>query len=239
MSQETCCSPKDGCLPRKNLSKPAFVFMLQIDSHACSGMVLFLESPCEQEEIVMNVNWFKNPDHVVYADMEEFVENFSKETGISNLRAEIEAFDLNPVKEGKILKGRKRTSLKLMIPNMVFDEAIEMGDNVWVYMGENYECYCLYNVNENKGEDDGPHNYKFFSHTKCEYFPCHETDDEENFNCIFCYCPLYSLGRKCGGNYYYMENGVKDCSGCLVPHRRDNYDYLIKKMMRMRKPLTD
>lgn len=136
MSQETCCRPKDGCLPRKNLSKPAFVFMLQIDSHACSGMVLFLESPCEQEEIVMNVNWFKNPDHVVYADMEEFVENFSKETGISNLRAEIEAFDLNPVKEGKILKGRKRTSLKLMIPNMVFDEAIEMGDNVWVYMGE-------------------------------------------------------------------------------------------------------
>lgn len=21
-----------------------------------------------------------------------------------------------------------------------------------------------------------------------------------------------------------MENGVKDCSGCLIPHRKDNYD---------------
>ena len=34
----------------------------------------------------MNVNWFKNPDHVVYADAKEFVENFEKETGISSLK---------------------------------------------------------------------------------------------------------------------------------------------------------
>ena len=23
-----------------------------------------------------------------------------------------------------------------------------------------------------------------------------------------------------------MENGVKDCSKCLIPHQRDNYGYL-------------
>ncbi|MCD8048938.1 MAG: cysteine-rich small domain-containing protein [Clostridia bacterium] len=72
--------------------------------------------------------------------------------------------------------------------------------------------------------------YKFFSHKKCEFFPCHRGADEENFNCIFCYCPLYALGDKCGGNFAYLENGVKDCSGCLYPHRRENYDEIIGRL---------
>ena len=33
-------------------------------------------------------------------------------------------------------------------------------------------------------------NYKFFQHKACEFFPCHETKDIDNFNCLFCYCPL-------------------------------------------------
>ncbi|MBP8030977.1 MAG: metal-binding protein, partial [Acetobacterium sp.] len=37
-------------------------------------------------------------------------------------------------------------------------------------------------------------NYKFFQHRDCEYFPCHQADDLEDFNCLFCYCPLYALG---------------------------------------------
>ena len=91
---------------------------------------------------MMNVNWFKNPDNVVYADAQEFIDNFAQETGISNLREKIEEFDAHPTREGVILKGRKRTSIKLFIPDLLFDEHIEMGENVWVYMGENYECYC-------------------------------------------------------------------------------------------------
>ena len=46
-------------------------------------------------------------------------------------------------------------------------------------------------------------NYKFFQHRECEFFPCHKTEDEENFNCLFCYCPLYALGENCGGNFKY------------------------------------
>ena len=65
--------------------------------------------------------------------------------------------------------------------------------------------------------------YSFFQHSECEYFPCHETDDPENFNCLFCYCPLYALGRKCGGDFRYTEKGIKDCTNCCVPHRRENY----------------
>lgn len=65
--------------------------------------------------------------------------------------------------------------------------------------------------------------YAFFSNRECEYFPCHPGADPENFNCLFCYCPLYMLGDRCGGSFVILENGGKDCSGCLVPHRRENY----------------
>ena len=72
-------------------------------------------------------------------------------------------------------------------------------------------------------------NYKFFNHKECEYFACHKTNDPDNFNCLFCYCPLYALKDKCGGNFRYTEKGIKDCTNCTLPHRRDNYDYIIGK----------
>ena len=40
--------------------------------------------------------------------------------------------------------------------------------------------------------------YSYFSHRECEYFPCHPGADPENFNCLFCYCPLYALGDRYG-----------------------------------------
>ena len=73
-------------------------------------------------------------------------------------------------------------------------------------------------------------NYDFNQNKKCEYFPCHKGADPETFSCLFCYCPLYALGDQCGGNFRYLKNGVKDCSGCLIPHRRENYELIMKKM---------
>ncbi|MEG0292249.1 MAG: cysteine-rich small domain-containing protein [Anaerovoracaceae bacterium] len=72
-------------------------------------------------------------------------------------------------------------------------------------------------------------NYKFFNNNKCEYFPCHNVKEKEKFNCLFCFCPLYALGDKCGGNFKFMENGTKDCSNCLIPHTEGSYDYIMKK----------
>ena len=69
-------------------------------------------------------------------------------------------------------------------------------------------------------------NSKFFQNKACEFFPCHKTDDCENFNCMFCYCPLYALGSNCGGKFRYLENGVKDCSACLLPHRRESSEMI-------------
>ena len=72
--------------------------------------------------------------------------------------------------------------------------------------------------------------YSFFQNRDCEYFPCHQGIPETEFNCLFCYCPLYPLGADCGGNCRYTENGIKDCSFCVRPHIRDNYDEIIGSM---------
>ncbi len=66
--------------------------------------------------------------------------------------------------------------------------------------------------------------YSYFSHSKCEFYPCHEGADPDDFNCLFCYCPLYMLGDKCGGDFVYTKNGTKDCTKCMYPHKRENYD---------------
>ena len=72
--------------------------------------------------------------------------------------------------------------------------------------------------------------YKFFQNRECEYFPCHETDKPEEFNCLFCYCPLYHLGKDCGGNFYCTDKGVKSCVNCLRPHKKENYEKIVKKL---------
>jgi Zn-finger protein len=77
-------------------------------------------------------------------------------------------------------------------------------------------------------------NYKYFSNKKCEYYPCHKGLEE--MNCLFCYCPLYLT--ECSGNYTILDNGIKDCSNCSIPHDRNNYDYIIARLSeKMRRPI--
>ena len=71
--------------------------------------------------------------------------------------------------------------------------------------------------------------YQFFQNQACEYFPCHKGVDDKDFNCLFCYCPLYALGDRCGGNFRYTVSGVKDCTNCSFPHRRENYRAVLKR----------
>ena len=78
-------------------------------------------------------------------------------------------------------------------------------------------------------------NYKFFQNRDCEFFPCHEVKDEDKFNCLFCYCPLY-FDESCIGSPEYIVNGrgqkIKDCSSCLVVHRPEMYDKVIAHLRR-------
>jgi len=70
--------------------------------------------------------------------------------------------------------------------------------------------------------------YRFYNNKDCQYLPCHNVKDVENFNCMFCYCPLYFLDE-CGGNYK-NTHGMKDCSDCLIPHDPNGYDHINKKI---------
>lgn len=42
----------------------------------------------------------------------------------------------------------------------------------------------------------------FFENKDCKYFPCHK--GLADFNCLFCYCPMYRL-EHCPGNPRYFE----------------------------------
>ena len=71
--------------------------------------------------------------------------------------------------------------------------------------------------------------HQFFQNRECKYFPCHKGIDEEEFNCLFCYCPLYALGDQCGGGFRYTKDGYKDCSSCQIPHKRENYGKILER----------
>ena len=72
--------------------------------------------------------------------------------------------------------------------------------------------------------------YRFFQNKSCEYFPCHEVKDSGDFNCLFCYCPLYALGTACGGNFTVLENGVKSCENCTRPHAPGGYERVMERI---------
>ena len=79
------------------------------------------------------------------------------------------------------------------------------------------------------------HSHRFFENRECKYFPCHKGLDD--FNCLFCYCPLY-LKETCLGNPSYIERDgvkIKDCSNCTFPHRPENYDKMMEALVSLGK----
>ena len=71
---------------------------------------------------------------------------------------------------------------------------------------------------------------KFFKNDGCEHFPCHAGLDAADFNCIFCYCPLYGLGDQCGGAFAYTARKIKACTNCHLPHLPEYYDVIVAKL---------
>ncbi|MCM1183682.1 MAG: cysteine-rich small domain-containing protein [Roseburia sp.] len=72
--------------------------------------------------------------------------------------------------------------------------------------------------------------YRFFENRACQYFPCHKR--EGDFNCLFCYCPLYPREHCLGSPRYIEREGrrIKDCSGCTFPHQPQNYDRIMQAL---------
>lgn len=60
------------------------------------------------------------------------------------------------------------------------------------------------------------------------------TRTSDDFNCLFCYCPMYSMPNCPGSKTYIEKNGkkIKVCTDCTFPHRPENYDKIIQILIR-------
>ncbi|MCL2202623.1 MAG: cysteine-rich small domain-containing protein [Defluviitaleaceae bacterium] len=75
--------------------------------------------------------------------------------------------------------------------------------------------------------------YRFFSNKACIHFPCHAAPEEAEFNCLFCYCPLYHLGDECGGIFKWVKHEdtkLKLCMDCHLPHTPEYYDVIMQRL---------
>lgn len=113
--------------------------------------------------------------------------------------------DKNPVKKLSVRKKISRTVKKLWREKKCKKAGVSMGSSA------------------------------FFQNKDCEFWgKCHSGIDEEDFSCLFCYCP------------WFWDCGIKDdgmsCPDCIFPHQRDMYPYVmegLKSMYERRKISVD
>ena len=85
--------------------------------------------------------YLQDVQNVVYGREEQLVPALAKDLMIPDLMAAIERFRQAPVKEGVVLSGGRRSSVRLY-----FDRPMDMGENVWLYLGEMSPAYCVYRL---------------------------------------------------------------------------------------------
>ena len=76
---------------------------------------------------MLTLSYLKDVENVVYGPEKEIVPQLAADLLIPNLDEAVEGFRRSPVKEGLILKGGRRSSVKLFIPDLYFDQHIDMG----------------------------------------------------------------------------------------------------------------
>ncbi|PWM44980.1 MAG: hypothetical protein DBX62_09290 [Clostridia bacterium] len=92
----------------------------------------------------MNINWFQDPDHLVYINAEKSLGELEKRLKLPGLCEAANALHADPNDVGYTLKGPKRTCGRLFIPDLTFKRHIEMGENIFLFLGEMTECYVIF-----------------------------------------------------------------------------------------------
>ena len=80
-------------------------------------------------------------------------------------------------------------------------------------------------MGEQKKYWEGKH-FAFYTNKECEYYPCHPVPEGTEFNCLFCYCPLYMLGRKCGGTSPIWKAASRTAASAWYPTAGRTMDLL-------------
>ena len=71
-------------------------------------------------------------------------------------------------------------------------------------------------------------NYKFFQHKDCEFFPCTRLINRR----ISTACSAIVLCMRSATNawnFQYTDTGFKDCTNCMFPHVRSNYEKILER----------
>lgn len=96
----------------------------------------------------MNINWFCNEDNLVYINAEKDLHRLEVQLRLPGLEEAAKALHDNPTVEGLTLRGERRTTARLFIPDLLFNRHIEMGENIFLYRGDMLECYVIYWIHE-------------------------------------------------------------------------------------------
>ena len=92
----------------------------------------------------MNINWFRDEDNLVYINAEKDLHRLEVQLQLPGLEEAATELYRHPTAEGLTLKGARRTTARLFIPDLLFGKHIEMGENVFLYRGDMVECYVIY-----------------------------------------------------------------------------------------------
>ena len=92
----------------------------------------------------MNINWFRDEDNLVYINAEKDLHRLEVQLQLPGLEEAATELYRNPTAEGLTLRGPRRTTARLFIPDLLFGKHIEMGENVFLYRGDMVECYVIY-----------------------------------------------------------------------------------------------
>ena len=87
----------------------------------------------------MRINWFKDENNLIYINGATQLTELEKTLHFPGLEEAANELRQHPTAEGFTIKGPKRTSGRLFVP-----EHIEMGENIFFFMGEMQECYVIY-----------------------------------------------------------------------------------------------
>ena len=86
----------------------------------------------------MRINWFKDENHLVYINGATQLAELERTLHFPGLEEAANELRQHPTAEGFTIKGPKRTSGRLFVPDLAF------GQHIFFYMGEMQECYVIY-----------------------------------------------------------------------------------------------
>ena len=92
----------------------------------------------------MRINWFKDENNLVYINGATQLAELERTLHFPGLEEAANEPRQHPTPEGVTIKGHGRTSGRLFVPDLAFGEDIQMGENIFFFMGEMQECYVIY-----------------------------------------------------------------------------------------------